>query len=48
LSGVGEKTISSFESGARIGSLKLSQLAKLLVVYRLSPAEFFSGMGVIR
>ena len=33
LTGVGEKTISSFETSARIGSMKLSQLAKLLRVY---------------
>ena len=36
LSGVGEKTISSFETGQRIGSLKLAQLKKLLSVYGLS------------
>ena len=41
LSGVGEKTISSFETGQRIGSLKLAQLKKLLSVYGLSEAEFF-------
>lgn len=43
LSGVGEKTISSFETGQRIGSLKISQLKKLLSVYGLSEAEFFGG-----
>lgn len=43
LSGVGEKTISSFETGQRIGGLKLSQLKKLLSVYGLSEAEFFGG-----
>lgn len=41
LSGVGEKTISSFETGQRIGSLKLAQLKKLLSVYGLSELEFF-------
>ncbi|HUP47957.1 MAG TPA: helix-turn-helix domain-containing protein [Thermoanaerobaculia bacterium] len=41
LSGVGEKTISSFETGQRIGSLKISQLKKLLSVYGLSEADFF-------
>lgn len=41
LSGVGAKTISSFETGERIGSLKLSQLERLLAVYGLSKAEFF-------
>ena len=43
LSGVGEKTISSFETGQRIGALKLSQLKRLLSVYGLTEAEFFSG-----
>ncbi len=44
LSGVGEKTISSFETGQRIGSLKLAQLKRLLKVYGLSEAEFFGGV----
>jgi len=44
LSGVGEKTISSFETGERIGSLKLAQLKRLLSVYGMSEAEFFGGM----
>ncbi len=43
LSGVGEKTISSFETGQRIGSLKISQLKRLLSVYGMSEAEFFGG-----
>jgi transcriptional regulator with XRE-family HTH domain len=43
LSGVGEKTISSFETGQRIGSLKISQLKRLLAVYGMSDAEFFGG-----
>ena len=43
LSGVGEKTISSFETGQRIGSLKLSQLKRLLGVYGLSEADFFGS-----
>jgi transcriptional regulator with XRE-family HTH domain len=43
LSGVGEKTISSFETGQRIGSLKLEQLKKMLSVYGLTEAEFFGG-----
>ena len=47
LSGVGEKTISSFETGQRIGSLKLAQLKKLLSVYGLTEAEFF-GCSVER
>lgn len=42
LSGVGEKTISSFETGERIGSMKLSQLAKLLAIYGVSEEQFFS------
>src|SRR5204862_853883 len=44
LSGVGEKTISSFETGQRIGSLKLAQLRRLLGVYGLTEADFFGGM----
>ena len=43
LSGVGEKTISSFETGHRIGSLKLAQLKRLLGVYGLTESEFFGG-----
>jgi len=41
LSGIGEKTISSFETGERIDSLKLSQLGQLLEVYGISAQEFF-------
>ena len=43
LSGVGEKTISSFETGQRIGSLKLAQLKRMLGVYGITEAEFFGG-----
>lgn len=43
LSGVGEKTISSFETGQRIGALKLAQLKRLLAVYGLKESEFFGG-----
>lgn len=43
LSGVGEKTISSFETGQRIGSLKISQLKNLLSVYGLTEADFFGS-----
>src|SRR4051794_31221519 len=43
ISGVGEKTISSFETGQRIGALKLAQLKRMLSVYGLTEAEFFSG-----
>jgi transcriptional regulator with XRE-family HTH domain len=43
LSGVGEKTISSFETGERIGSLKLAQLTRLLGVYGLTEADFFGS-----
>ncbi len=43
LSGVGQKTISSFETGTRIGSLKLAQLQSLLEAYGLTEAEFFGG-----
>lgn len=41
LSGVGEKTISSFETGQRIDSLKISQLKSLLAVYGLTEVDFF-------
>ncbi len=43
ISGVGEKTISSFETGERIGSLKLAQLEHLLSAYGLTTAEFFGA-----
>ena len=43
LSGVGEKTISSFETGQRIGSLKLAQLKKMLKAYGMSETEFFGA-----
>jgi transcriptional regulator with XRE-family HTH domain len=43
LSGVGEKTISSFETGQRIGSLKIAQLERLLDVYGITSSEFFGG-----
>lgn len=43
LSGVGQKTISSFETGERIDSLKLAQLERLLAVYGLTTADFFGG-----
>jgi transcriptional regulator with XRE-family HTH domain len=42
LSGVGEKTISSFETGERIGAMKLSQLARLLRIYGVTEEQFFS------
>lgn len=41
LSGVGEKTISSFETGNRIESLKLVQLHRILSVFGLSERDFF-------
>lgn len=41
LSGLGVKTISSFETGERIESMKYSQLECLLAVYGLTPREFF-------
>ena len=42
LSGVGEKTVSSFETGDRIEAMKLSQLRKLLRVYAVTEDDFFS------
>ena len=46
-SGVKEKTLSSFETGERIKSIKVAQLVALLNTYRVTPAEFF-GDGVER
>jgi transcriptional regulator with XRE-family HTH domain len=43
LSGVGEKSISSFETGQQIDSLKLLHLKRLLSVYGLSESDFFNG-----
>lgn len=43
-SGVGIKTISSFETGERIESMTLVHLQKLLRVYDLNEAEFFSPL----
>jgi len=42
-SGVHVKTLSSFESGARIDSMKVSQFLAILAVYHMTPAEFFGG-----
>jgi len=42
LSGIGEKTVSSFETGERIDSMKLDQLHALLTVYGVTEEEFFS------
>lgn len=42
LSGLGEKTISSFETGTRTDAMKVGQLRQLLAVYGVSEAEFFS------
>ncbi len=42
LTGIGEKSISSFETGARIDAMKLGQLRRLLQVYGVSESEFFS------
>lgn len=43
-SGIGVKTLSSFETGERIASMKLVQLQRLLRVYGVTETEFFSGM----
>ena len=42
-SGVGEKTLSSFETGERITSMTLVQLQKLLAVYGVSECDFFGS-----
>jgi transcriptional regulator with XRE-family HTH domain len=47
LAGMGVKTLSSFETGERIGSMKLLQLLPLLSAYGVTPGEFFGG-GVER
>jgi transcriptional regulator with XRE-family HTH domain len=39
--GIGVKTISSFESGARTSTMKLAQLEAILRVYDVTAAEFF-------
>lgn len=43
LAAIGVKTLSSFETGARITSMKMVQLFALLQVYRVTPAEFFGN-----
>jgi transcriptional regulator with XRE-family HTH domain len=43
LSGVGFRTISSFEAKWRIHTLKLSQLVRLLDMYGVTLAEFFTA-----
>jgi ABC-type lipoprotein export system ATPase subunit len=40
-SGIGVKTLSSFETGQRISSMKLAHLMQLLATYDVTPAEFF-------
>ncbi len=42
-SGIGEKTLSSFETGDRIASITLVQLQKLLVIYGVSECDFFGS-----
>jgi len=39
--GVGVKTISSFETGARIESMKISQLQRILRAYGATEMQFF-------
>jgi transcriptional regulator with XRE-family HTH domain len=39
---IGVKTISSFESGSRVDSMKLSQLEAILRVYGVTLPQFFS------
>lgn len=39
-SGIGEKTLSSFETGERISSIKLGQLLAILAAYDTTLAEF--------
>ena len=42
-SGIGEKSISTFETGRRIDAMTVSQLQKLLAAYNLTLEEFHSG-----
>lgn len=39
---LGAKTLSSFESGSRIDSMKISQLEAILQVYGVTLSQFFS------
>lgn len=41
-SGVHVKTLSSLETGARIGSMKVTQLRKLCEAYGITLAQFFA------
>jgi transcriptional regulator with XRE-family HTH domain len=41
--GVGEKTISLFESGERIDSMKVAQLQRLLRAYDIRQERFFGA-----
>lgn len=41
LSGIGQKSISSFETGARVETMKIGQLRSLLRVYGVTESEFF-------
>src|SRR4051794_6890581 len=41
-SGVGEKTLSSFETGERIDTMKIGQLRALLTLYDVTEEDFFS------
>lgn len=43
LSGVGDKTISSWETGERVEAIKLHQLLAILRVLNLTPQQFFAG-----
>jgi len=42
VAGVGEKTLSSFETGERIDTMKIAQLRVLLTLYGVTEEEFFS------
>jgi transcriptional regulator with XRE-family HTH domain len=45
LSGVGVKTLSSFETGHRIESMKVSQLASIVAVYDMTVQQFMKWDG---
>jgi transcriptional regulator with XRE-family HTH domain len=42
-SGIGEKTISSFETGERIDAITVRQIQKLLRVYGVTECDFFGS-----
>lgn len=48
ISGVGDKTISALESGARVHRMPIDYLHKLCVAYGIGLAEFFNTGAIFR